>query len=237
MASLLAQDTLVGKRILIVDDEDHISDLISTALRYEGCETRCSATGAEALSAMAAFRPDLVVLDLMLPDVDGLDLTHRLRSASEGVPIVMLTARDSTEDKVRGLRLGADDYVTKPFSLEELILRIRSVLRRVGPPAGQGQLQVADLVLDEELHEVRRAGARLELTPTEFRLLHYMLVNARRVLTKAQILDHVWRYDFNGNANVLETYIGYLRRKVDAEGPPLIHTIRGVGYILRDPDV
>jgi two-component system, OmpR family, response regulator len=236
MASLLAQDNLVGKRILIVDDEDHISDLISTALRYEGCETRCSATGGDALSAMTAFRPDLVVLDLMLPDVDGLDLTHRLRSASEGVPIVMLTARDSTEDKVRGLRLGADDYVTKPFSLEELILRIRSVLRRVGPPAGQGQLQVADLVLDEELHEVRRAGARLELTPTEFRLLHYLLVNARRVLTKAQILDHVWRYDFNGNANVLETYIGYLRRKVDGIGPPLIHTIRGVGYILRDPE-
>lgn len=236
MASLLGNDTLVGKRVLIVDDEDHISDLISTALRYEGCETRCSATGGDALSAMGAFRPDLIVLDLMLPDVDGLDLTHRLRSASEGVPIVMLTARDSTEDKVRGLRLGADDYVTKPFSLEELILRIRSVLRRVGRPAGHGRLQVADLLLDEELHEVRRAGARLELTPTEFRLLHYMLVNARRVLTKAQILDHVWRYDFNGNANVLETYIGYLRRKVDSLGPPLIHTIRGVGYILRDPD-
>ncbi|HEX4215964.1 MAG TPA: response regulator transcription factor [Candidatus Dormibacteraeota bacterium] len=236
MASQLAHDNLVGKRILIVDDEDHISDLISTALRYEGCETRCSATGAESLAAMSAFRPDLVVLDLMLPDIDGLDLTHKLRSAGEGVPIVMLTARDSTEEKVRGLRLGADDYVTKPFSLEELILRIRSVLRRVGPPAGRGQIQVADLILEEDLHEVRRAGVRLELTPTEFRLLHYMLVNARRVLTKAQILDHVWRYDFNGNANVLETYIGYLRRKVDALGPPLIHTIRGVGYILRDPD-
>jgi two-component system, OmpR family, response regulator len=222
-------------RIMVVDDEDHISDLVSTALRYEGFQTRCCTTGGEAVLAMASFRPDLVVLDLMLPDVDGLEVAQRLRRAAEAVPIVVLTARDSTEEKVRGLRIGADDYVTKPFGLEELILRIRGVLRRARPAPPPTCLQVSDLILDEDLHEVWRGTTRLDLTPTEFRLLRYLISNSPRVLPKSRILDHVWPYDFNGNPNVLETYIGYLRRKIDTLGTPLIHTIRGIGYVLREP--
>jgi two-component system, OmpR family, response regulator len=223
-------------RVLVVDDEEHISDLISTALRYEGFETSRCGSGREALRAVQAFRPDLVVLDVMLPDLDGVEVGRRLRAAGDPIPIIFLTARDSTEDKIRGLSAGGDDYVTKPFSLEELVLRIRSVLRRTSGARPNEQLRCADLVLDEDTHEVRRGGRRLDLTATEFRLLVYLLSNQRRVVSKSQIIDNVWSYDFGGDANVVETYISYLRRKIDREGPPLIHTVRGVGYVLRPPE-
>jgi two-component system OmpR family response regulator len=226
-------------RILVVDDEESIALLVATVLRYEGFEVRTAAGGRQALAAVADFRPHLVVLDVMLPDLDGFEVQRRLAGdGGERVPVVFLTARDATEDAVRGLTLGADDYVTKPFSLEELLARIRAVLRRAyGDSGRQGPLRFADLELDEETREVRRAGAPVRLTPTEFNLLRYLMQNARRVLSKAQILDQVWRYDFNGDSNVVETYISYLRRKVDGGGgPPLIHTVRGVGYSLRLPD-
>ena len=179
------------------------------------------------------FRPDLVVLDVMLPDLDGFEVCRRLRADGIRVPVVFLTARDATEDKVRGLTLGGDDYVTKPFSLEELVARVRSVLRRAGHGDGRSsRLEFADLELDEDTHEVRRSGGLVELSPTEFKLLRYLMLNPNRVLSKAQILDHVWEYDFGGDANVVETYISYLRKKLDRVGPPLIHTVRGVGYRL-----
>jgi two-component system OmpR family response regulator len=223
-------------RVLVVDDEDSITDLVATALRYVGFEVAVAANGRQALERAAAFRPELVVLDVMLPDLDGFEIVRRLRADGLRMPIVFLTARDATEDKVAGLTIGGDDYVTKPFSLEELVARVRAVLRRTAGGAEQtGRLQMADLELDEDSHQVWRAGQPVELTATEFKLLRYLMMNARRVLSKAQILDHVWQYDFGGDANVVETYISYLRKKVDKVEPRLIHTVRGVGYTLRVP--
>jgi len=226
-------------RILVVDDEEHITELLAMGLGYNGFEVERQGSGRAALDAVSRHRPDLIVLDVMLPDLDGFEVATRLRQA-EGAgsrtPIIFLTARDATADKVQGLRLGSDDYVTKPFSIEELIERVKAVLRRSsrdGP--GEVRLSYADLQLDEETRDVWRAGTLIELTPTEYKLLHYLLSNARRVLTRDQILEHVWEYTFAGNASVLETYISYLRHKVDAVDPPLIHTGRGVGYSLRLP--
>ena len=222
--------------ILVVDDEQNITDLVATALRYEGFEVVTALSGRAALGEIAASRPDLLILDVMLPDLDGFEVARRLRQDGRRVPILFLTAKDATEDKVRGLTLGGDDYVTKPFSLEELIARVRAVLRRVAEgSSASSRLVFADLELDEETHEVFRGKTPIELTPTEFKLLRYLLLNPRRVLSKAQILDHVWEYDFGGDANVVETYVSYLRKKIDTLGPPLIHTLRGVGYSLRVP--
>ena len=230
-------DVAERTRVLVVDDESNITDLVATVLRYEGFEVQTAATGRDALKAVTAFRPALVVLDIMLPDLDGFEVQRQLADNSGKIPVVFLTAKDGTEDKVRGLTMGADDYVTKPFSLEELVARVRAVLRRANGPdkTATGRLQFADLEMDEESHEVWRANEAIELTPTEFTLLRYLLLNAKRVLSKAQILDHVWHYDFAGDANVVETYISYLRKKIDRFDPPLIHTIRGVGYCLRLP--
>ena len=221
-------------RVLVVDDEANITDLVATVLRYEGFEVHSASSGREGLRAAESFRPHLVVLDVMLPDLDGFEVQRRLADGAR-VPVVFLTAKDATEDKVRGLTMGADDYVTKPFSLEEFVARVRAVLRRAHgrDGSGQGVLRFADLELDEERHEVHRAKTPVELTPTEFTLLRYLMMNARRVLSKSQILDHVWHYDFAGEANVVETYISYLRKKIDRFDPPLIHTVRGVGYCLR----
>ena len=222
--------------MLVVDDEESITDLVGTALRYVGFEVAVASSGRQALATAAAFRPELIVLDIMLPDLDGFEVTRRLRADGLRVPVVFLTARDATEDKVAGLTIGGDDYVTKPFSLEELVARVRAVLRRTGAAAGErSKLQLADLELDEDSHQVWRAGAPVELTATEFKLLRYLMLNPRRVLSKAQILDHVWNYDFGGDGSIVETYISYLRKKVDAVEPRLIHTIRGVGYTLRPP--
>ena len=224
-------------RILVVDDERNIVELIATALGYEGFDVRTASDGAQALAAVRDFAPQLVVLDVMLPDVDGFELQARLRSEGQSVPVLFLTARDAVQDRVRGLTLGADDYMTKPFSLAELIARVNAVLRRtsVVAPASH-RLSFSDLELDEETREVRRGARLIHLSPTEFSLLRYLLLNARKVVSKAQILDHVWQYDFGGDGRIVETYISYLRKKVDAEGPPLIHTLRGVGYSLRLPE-
>lgn len=225
-----------GARVLVVDDEESISTLVSTVLKYEGFAVRVAATGREAIAAAADFGPDLIVLDVMLPDTDGFEVQERLARSGRPTPILFLTARDATEDRVRGLTRGADDYVCKPFSLEELIARVRAVLRRTRPTEASGQLAFEDLVLDEETREVRRGERMIELTPTEFDLLRFLLANPRRVLSKAQILDHVWRYDFGGDGRVVETYISYLRRKISVgDEPRLIHTVRGVGYVLRPP--
>ena len=224
-------------RVLVVDDEESITDLLGMALRYEGFEVDVAHTGRQALKAASERRPHLMVLDVMLPDVDGFEVTRRLASRGEKVPILFLTARDATEDKVRGLTLGGDDYLTKPFSLEELVARVRAILRRAGEFEDRSaQLSFADLEMDDDAHEVRRAGTLVELTATEYKLLRYLMANARKVLSKAQILDHVWNYDFGGEGNIVETYVSYLRRKLDALGPPLIHTVRGVGYSLRAPE-
>jgi len=225
-----------GPRVLVVDDEPNITELVALALRYEGFTVQTAATGRAAVATVAEFKPALVILDIMLPDIDGLEVLKRLGAAGQRVPVIFLTAKDATEDKVRGLTVGGDDYVTKPFSIEELVARVRVVLRRHGRAgAGSQVFDLGDLELDDEAHEVRRAGQAIELTPTEYRLLRYLLVNAGRVLTRTQILDHVWDYDFGGDASVLETYISYLRRKVDRFAPPLIQTVRGVGYVLRPP--
>ena len=225
-----------GTRVLVVDDEASITDLVALALRYEGFTVEKAATGRAALASVGRFKPDLIVLDVMLPDLSGLDVLRRLSAEGRRVPVIFLTARDATEDKVHGLTVGGDDYVTKPFSIEELVARVRAVLRRHGDEGESGnKLAFADLELDDDAHEVRRAGELIELTPTEYRLLRYLLANAGRVLTRNQILDHVWDYDFGGEASVLETYISYLRRKVDRVDPPLIQTVRGVGYVLRAP--
>ncbi|WP_188193611.1 response regulator transcription factor [Nonomuraea sp. SYSU D8015] len=223
-------------RILVVDDEPYLADLVATALRYEGFETAIAATGAAAVAMTGSFRPDLIVLDVMLPDVLGTEVCRRVRAAGTEVPVVFLTARDATEDKIGGLAVGGDDYVTKPFSLEELIARIRAVLRRTKrAEPDTGLLSFQGLVIDEDAYEVRRNGTLLDLTPTEFKLLRFLMVNAGRVVTKRQILDHVWEYDFGGNDGVVQTYISYLRRKVDNVDPPLIHTVPRVGYVLRLP--
>ncbi len=223
-------------RVLVVDDEPNITDLVATALRYEGFEVDTAGSGRAALEQVVRQRPHLVLLDVMLPDLDGFEVARRLRQEGRRVPILFLTARDATEDKVRGLTLGGDDYVTKPFSLAELLARVRAVLRRVQDgPETSSRLVFADLELDEETREVFRGSTPVELTPTEFKLLRYLMLNPRRVLSKAQILDHVWEYDFDGDANVVETYISYLRKKIDTLGPPLIHTLRGAGYSMRLP--
>ena len=205
------------------------------ALRFQGFAVESAGTGTEALSQVAAFRPDLIVLDVMLPDMEGFEVAKRLGAERAGTPIIFLTARDAPEDKIRGLTSGGDDYVTKPFSLEELTARIRAVLRRTAGEADPARLKFADLELDEESHEVWRAGTRVSLSPTEFKLLRYLMANANRVLSKPQILDHVWHYDFRGDDSIVESYISYLRRKVDVVEPRLIHTLRGVGYVMRLP--
>lgn len=226
-------------RILVVDDEPHITELVSMGMQMAGFAVEGAATGRQALEAIEADPPDLVILDVMLPDLDGFEVARRLQSpegSGTRVPIIFLTARDAIGDKVAGLRLGSDDYVTKPFSVEELVERVRAVLRRSrGEGPGDHKLVFADLELDPETREVWRAGQPVELTPTEYRLLHYLLTNARIALTRDQILEAVWDYDFTGNPSVLETYISYLRHKIDRVDPPLIHTIRGVGYSLRLP--
>ncbi len=223
-------------RVLVVDDEPSIVDVICMALRHQGYEVAAADTGSAALSEARSWRPHVMVLDVMLPDMDGFEVARRLSAERAGVPILFLSARDNTVDKVRGLTTGGDDYVTKPFSLEELIARLRNILRRTGAYAERTSLLgFADLEMDEETREVTRAGQPVELTATEYRLLRYLLLNPRRVLTRAQLLDHVWSYDFGGDARVLETYVSYLRKKIDAGRPPLLHTVRGVGYALRLP--
>jgi two-component system OmpR family response regulator len=222
-----------GTRVLVVDDEPYITDLLSAALRFEGFSVDVAATGREALRMVGERNPDLVLLDVMLPDVDGTEVCRRLREARSEVPVIFLTARDGTEEKVTGLKMG-DDYVTKPFSIDELVARIRAVLRRSGLEADQ-RLALADLVLDADAHEVHRHDTLINLTATEFKLLQFLLLNARRVVSKSEILDEVWDYDFEGDPNIVETYISYLRKKVDEFDPPLIHTVRGVGYCLRLP--
>ena len=235
MQTSTADDARPRPRVLVVDDEPKIHDLVATALRYEGFDVEIAATGREALSAVDSFRPELVVLDVMLPDLDGFEVCRRLRTEGKRVPVLFLTAKDATDDKVRGLTLGGDDYLVKPFSLEELVARVNAVLRRAGLSQPGSVLRCADLEMDDEAHRVARAGHEVSLSPTEYNLLHYLLVNQGKVVSKAQILDHVWHYDFGGDGGVVETYIGYLRRKVDHEGDALIHTVRGVGYTLRLP--
>jgi two-component system, OmpR family, response regulator len=225
-----------GAKVLVVDDEPNITELVAMALRYEGFKVKTAATGRGALTAVSQFEPALVILDVMLPDIDGMEVLRRLNSSGHKVPIIFLTARDATEDKVHGLTIGGDDYVTKPFSVEELMARVRVVLRRHGGGNHESaQLSLADLELDDDAHEVRRAGQVIALTTTEYRLLRYLMTNSQRVLTRAQIIEHVWEYDFEGEAGVLDTYISYLRKKVDIVDPPLIQTVRGVGYVLRRP--
>ena len=220
-------------RVLVVDDEENITFLLDSALRHFGFEVQVAANGRDALKLVPTFAPDVVLLDVMLPDLDGFEIMRRLRNDGEKVPVLFLTARDAVDDKVRGLTLGGDDYVTKPFSLEEVVARIQVILRRQGVGRTATKLRLADLELDDEAHLVRRAGQVVDLSPTEYNLLRYLLLNAGKVLTRNQILDHVWQYDFGGHATVVETYISYLRKKVDSSGPPLIQTIRGVGYSLR----
>ncbi|MDQ1394917.1 MAG: two-component system, OmpR family, response regulator [Acidimicrobiaceae bacterium] len=223
-------------RVLVVDDQESITDLLATALRYEGFIVQVAASGLDAMTKVADFRPELIILDVMLPDFDGFEVHRRLRVDNVAVPVLFLSARDGTDDKVRGLTMGADDYVTKPFSLEEVIARVRAVLRRSrGAAYDHSRLAFADLEMDEDTREVWRAGDPVHLTAKEFNLLRYLLLNARKVLSKAQILDHVWQYDFGGDANVVETYVSYLRKKIDHVEPPLIHTVRGAGYSLRLP--
>jgi two-component system OmpR family response regulator len=226
--------TVRPPRLLVVDDEENIRYLLVTALRHAELEVAEAATGRQAIDTAREFRPDVLLLDVMLPDVDGFEVCRRMRSDGLRAPVIFLTARDATEDKVRGLSLGGDDYVTKPFSLEELLARVRVALRRSGAaPDARSRLEFADLEMDEDAHRVWRAGTPVELSPTEFKLLRFLLLNPGRVLSRAQILDHVWEYDFGGVANVVETYISYLRKKLDPLGDALIHTVRGVGYVLR----
>ena len=225
-------------RILVVDDEQSISDLVSTSLRFVGFEVRTAASGQEALRVAEEFKPQAMVLDVMLPDLNGFEVCEKIRNEGQEIGVLFLTAKDTVEDKVYGLTRGGDDYMTKPFSLEELVARLKSLLRRTGvvsTDADEEKIRFADLELDEATHEVRRAGDLIELSPTEFTLLRYLLINADRVVSKAQILDHVWQYDFRGDAGIVETYVSYLRKKIDVYDPPLIHTVRGVGYRLRIP--
>jgi two-component system OmpR family response regulator len=227
-----------AQRILVVDDESSISDLISTSLRFVGFDVRTAANGAQALQIAEEFKPHAMVLDVMLPDLDGFEVCKQIRNEGVEAGVLFLTAKDGMEDKVKGLTLGGDDYMTKPFSLEELVARLRALLRRTGVTRidqDEEKIRFADLELDEATHEVRRAGQLLDLSPTEFLLIRYLLINADRVVSKSQILDHVWQYDFRGDAGIVETYISYLRKKIDIFEPPLIHTIRGVGYRLRMP--
>ena len=216
-----------------MDDEENIRFLLDVALRHLGFEVELATTGREAIDKVASTKPDLVVLDVMLPDLDGFEVCRRLRAEGSRTPVLFLTARDATEDKVRGLTIGGDDYVEKPFSLEELVARVQAVLRRAGLAQPDATLRCADLELDDDAHRVMRAGNEVALSPTEYKLLRYLLVNQGRVVSKTQILDHVWEYDFGGDAGVVETYVSYLRRKLDQTEPRLIQTVRGVGYSLR----
>ena len=229
MATATAEN---AQRILVVDDESSISDLISTSLRFVGFDVRTAANGAQALQIAEEFKPHAMELDVMLPDLDGFEVCKQIRNEGVETGVLFLTAKDGMEDKVKGLTLGGDDYMTKPFSLEELVARLRALLRRTGVTQidqDEEKIRFADLELDEATHEVRRAGQLLDLSPTEFLLIRYLLINADRVVSKSQILDHVWQYDFRGDAGIVETYISYLRKKIDIFDPPLIHTIRGVG--------
>ncbi len=225
---------MTGERLLLVDDEDNLRSMLEAALRHTGFEVHPVASGRDALAAMDEVKPDLVVLDVMLPDLDGFEVFQRLRSSGNRTPVLFLTARDATDDKVRGLTMGGDDYLAKPFSLDELVARIGAVLRRTGAEHSDALLTCADLDLDDDAHRVTRGGIDVALSPTEYNLLRYLLVNQGRVVSKGQILDHVWQYDFGGDGGVVETYIGYLRRKVDTTEPRLIHTVRGIGYTLRE---
>ncbi len=222
-------------RVLVVDDEDNLSELLSMALRYEGWDVRTAATGLKAVRTAKEFEPDAVVLDMMLPDIDGLEVLRRMRAADPNIPVVFLTAKDAVEDRVAGLTAGGDDYVTKPFSLEEIVARVRALMRRTAVIVHEADhvLVVGDLTLDEDSREVTRDGEEITLTATEFELLRYLMRNPKRVLSKAQILDRVWNYDFGGQANVVELYISYLRKKIDAGRKPMIHTMRGAGYVLK----
>ncbi|WP_299051364.1 response regulator transcription factor [uncultured Nocardioides sp.] len=222
-------------RVLVVDDEPNIAELLKMALRYEGWDVSVAHTGGNAVTTAKDVHPDVVVLDWMLPDLDGPEVLRRMRATDDDVPVLFLTARDSVEDRIAGLTVGGDDYVTKPFSLEEVVARLRALVRRSGArrASARSVLSVGDLTMDEDSREVARGGDEILLTPTEFELLRYLMRNPRRVLSKAQILDRVWNYDFGGQANVVELYISYLRKKVDAGRPPMIHTMRGAGYVLR----
>ncbi|KUI30943.1 two-component system response regulator [Mycobacterium sp. IS-1742] len=221
-------------RVLVVDDEPVLAELVSMALRYEGWDIATAGDGATALALARENAPDVVVLDVMLPDMSGLDVLARLREQIPGLPLLLLTAKDSVEDRIAGLTAGGDDYVTKPFSLEEVVLRLRALLRRTGvSETGGAKIVVGDLVLDEDSHEVTRAGDPITLTATEFELLRFMMRNSKRVLSKAQILDRVWSYDFGGRSNIVELYVSYLRKKIDSGREPMIHTLRGAGYVLK----
>ena len=226
------------QRILVVDDENSISELIATSLKFVGFDVRTAASGAQALQIAEEFKPHALILDVMLPDQNGFEVCRQIRSEGQNVGVLFLTAKDSVEDKIAGLTIGGDDYVTKPFSLEELVARLRALLRRTGATevlADDEKIRFADLELDEATHEVKRAGKMIDLSPTEFLLLRYLMINADRVVSKSQILDHVWQYDFRGDMGIVETYVSYLRKKIDVFQPPLIHTVRGVGYRLRLP--
>jgi two-component system, OmpR family, response regulator len=236
MRTATATATATKRRVLVVDDEENVTHLVSSALRFDGFETVTADNGQSALAAVAESDPDLVVLDVMMPGIDGLGVLQSLRAAGSQVPVIFLTARDAATDRIGGLRAGADDYVVKPFSVEELLARVHAVLRRsTTEQAREGLLKVADLELDENSHEVTRAGEEVHLTATEFELLRYLMRNERVVLSKAQILDRVWKYDFQGQSNIVELYIGYLRKKVDSTDPKLIHTVRGAGYVIKAP--
>ncbi|KAA6434915.1 response regulator transcription factor [Agrococcus sediminis] len=223
-------------KILVVDDEPHIRDLLTTSLRFSGFDVRAVGAGAAAISAVLEDEPDLILLDVMLPDISGFGVTKRLRASGFTSPILFLTAKDDTEDKITGLTVGGDDYVTKPFSLDEIIARIKAILRRTMAEADDATIHVGDLAMNQDTHEVTVRGAEIELSPTEFKLLRYLMLNANRVLSKAQILDHVWEYDFNGDVGIVESYISYLRRKIDdGSSDPMIVTKRGFGYMLKSP--
>lgn len=221
--------------VLVVDDESVLAEMVSMALRYEGWNIATASDGASAIASARAQRPDVVVLDVMLPDMSGLDVLHKLREENPQLPVLLLTAKDAVEDRIAGLTAGGDDYVTKPFSIEEVVLRLRALLRRTGVTTldSGAQLVVGDLVLDEDSHEVTRGGEPISLTSTEFELLRFMMRNSKRVLSKAQILDRVWSYDFGGRSNIVELYISYLRKKIDSGRDPMIHTLRGAGYVLK----
>jgi two-component system OmpR family response regulator len=224
----------MSERVLVVDDEENIVFLVESALQLHGYTTRAADNGKAALTAVEEFRPDLVVLDVMLPDVDGFTVLRRLRDGGSQIPVIFLTARDGTDDRVHGLTVGGDDYMVKPFAVAELVARVRLSLRRRGGSAQDRTLRCADLVMDDDAHRVSRAGVAVSLSPTEYSLLRYLLVNSGRVVTRAQILDQVWQYDFDGDSSVVDTFISYLRRKIDHVEPKLVHTVRGVGYTLRE---
>jgi two-component system, OmpR family, response regulator len=226
-----------GLRVLVVDDEEYINDLIAAGLRFVGFDVDTAADGREALAKVSSKRPDLIVLDVAMPDMDGFEVLQRLRRDGVDTPVVYLTARDAPVDRVKGLRIGGDDYLTKPFSLDELLARIEAILRRASVGDGwQRQITVGDLTIDQDGRDVRRGGQRIEMSRTEFNVLEFLMMNAGRVVSKQQILEHVWQYDFGGESTVVETYISYLRKKLDDFGPPMIHTLRRVGYVLRSPD-